>query len=234
MAQTAQELITRAFFLLGEFSPDHTISGPEIAEALQYLNEIIDSFGGSGVMLPYNKLIKFNMIVGKNVYILKPSGGDVVSNKIGELVYAEIERDDIVYPLKIIPKARFYRAYRFEKFQSLPRFIFYQNTVDSSEVTFWGPPSLIYEARIQIKEKLPNLQLTDSIDFLPPFYFQFLRYALGRELSNVYESGAWTKQKERKYQSLKEQIAAQVDKDLTISGGYMNNIVGETRVRSGI
>ena len=222
--RTANDLIVRAFYLLGEFSPDAIPSGQDVQDGLYYLNDILDYFSSQGLLIPYIKNVEFTMEVGKGEYTFSNviTNPDVNSERIVELDYVNIIRDQISYPVRIISRAELFNNARLTDLQSKPGYVILIREELQSKLKFYPVPAFPYECVVRAKYMLDHLELYDQLDEIPPYYYRFLRYALARELKDIYPSSNWSAQQEQMYQEMLRDIKANNDITMTI---YPDNIL---------
>lgn len=122
----------------------------------------------------------------------------------------------LVYPLRIINKATYWNVVRQTNLLSRPGFIFLDKQASESFITVYPVPDQPYAAKIQVKCMLNQLGNQDSLGELPPNYYGFLKYALGRKFLAYYPSGNWPQANEDEYQDYYNTFKNCNETDLTI------------------
>lgn len=122
----------------------------------------------------------------------------------------------LVYPLRIINKATYWNVVRQTNLLSRPGFIFLNKQANESFVTVYPVPDQPYACKIQVKSMLNFMSNQQSIGELPPNYYGFLKYALGRKFLAYYPSGNWPEANEKEYLDYYETFKAANETDLTI------------------
>lgn len=222
-SRTTNDIIVRAFYLIGEFAPDETPSGSQITEGLYYLNDLFDSFSALGIYIPFIRELVFDLEIGKDEYTISNLvPADVNFERIVELDYVNIIRETVSYPVRIIKRADLLNSARVVNIKSRPGFVIFVRDDLVSKLKFYATPDFPFECHVRAKFMLDHLGLFDNLDEVPPYYFRFLRYALGRELLNVYPSSNWSAQAEGEYQIMLKNLTAATDINLTI---YPDNLL---------
>lgn len=124
--------------------------------------------------------------------------------------------EPIVYPLRIINKATYYNIVRLNNLLARPGFIFLDKQANESFITVYPAPDQPYEFSIQVKGMINSLAPFDDLSELPPYYYGFMKYALGRKFLAYYPSGNWPKENEDEYQDYYSNLKNANETDLTI------------------
>lgn len=122
----------------------------------------------------------------------------------------------LVYPLRIINKATYWNVVRQTNLLARPGFIFLDKQPTESFVTVYPVPDQPYPYKLQVKSMINSLGNQDTLGELPPNYYGFLKYALGRKFLAYYPSGNWPQQNEDEYQDYYNTLKASNETDLTI------------------
>jgi hypothetical protein len=223
--RTANDIIVRAFYLIGEFSPNRLPDATDMQEGLYCLNDLFDHFASLGIYIPYIKELTFNLITNQENYTLSNIiPADVDSERIVELEFVNVAIDgqEISYPVRIINRSSLLNNTRFTALQTRPGFVILERQDLYSQLTFYPKPDQPYVCTVRAKFMLDKLELFDNLEEVPPYYFRFLRYALARELLNIYPSANWSKMSEETYQSMVANLKAATDMNLAI---YPDNLL---------
>jgi len=122
----------------------------------------------------------------------------------------------LVYPLRIINKATYWNVVRQTNLLSRPGFIFLNKQPQESFITVYPIPNQPYACKIQVKSMMNNITNQQMLTELPPNYYGFLKYALGRKYIAYYPSGNWPKQNEEEYDDYYETFKNCNETDLTL------------------
>jgi hypothetical protein len=123
---------------------------------------------------------------------------------------------DLIYPLRIINKATYWGVVRQSNLLARPGFIFLNKQPTESLITVYPVPDQPYPYTIQCKLMLNTLSNQDTLLALPPNYYGFLKYALGRKWLSYYPSANWPQQNEDEYLDYYETFKNANETDLTI------------------
>lgn len=216
MAITVRELLVRAFYLTGIFSPQTKPIEHELDEALFSLNELLDANSGDSLLVPFWKKLTFTLTPGVDSYTVGPSGAMITSNKIIDIVSANLIRQNVAYPLTVIESEELYDNSRYLLNQSMPGYIMLQNAASVSTVQFYPSPSLADTVLLIAKFTLSDLKLDDLLTELPDYYLRYLRFALGKELNVIYNTNNWSREKEDFYIDALKTVKRANNVDLSI------------------
>jgi len=122
----------------------------------------------------------------------------------------------LVYPLKIINKATYWGVVRQTNLLARPGFIFLNKQATESFITVYPVPDQPYPFSIQVKAMINELGPQDTLGELPPNYYGFLKYALGRKFLAYYPSANWPQQNEDEYFDYYNTFKNANETDLTI------------------
>jgi hypothetical protein len=123
---------------------------------------------------------------------------------------------NLVYPMRIINKAEYYGVVRQNNLLSRPGFIFLDKQPYESFITVYPVPDQPYPFQIQVKGMINELIQQQSLGELPPNYYGFLKYALGRKFLSYYPSGNWPQQNEDEYNDYYTALKNSNETDITI------------------
>lgn len=122
----------------------------------------------------------------------------------------------LVYPLRIINKATYWGVVRQTNLQARPGFIFLNKQADESFITVYPVPDQPYPFKLQVKSMINELTAQDTLGELPPFYYGFMKYALGQRWISYYPSGNWNPQSQQILDDYYSTLKNSNETDLTI------------------
>lgn len=122
----------------------------------------------------------------------------------------------IVYPLRIINKATYWNVVRQSNLLSRPGFILLNKQAQESFITVYPVPDQPYPFSIQVKSMINSLGDQATLGELPPNYYGFLKYAVGRKFVGYYPSANWPQMNEDEYQDYYNTFKNSNETDLTI------------------
>lgn len=122
----------------------------------------------------------------------------------------------LVYPLRIINKATYWNVVRQTNLLARPGFIFLNKQPTESFITVYPVPDQPYPFTLQVKAMLNSLSQQDTLLELPPYYYGFMKYSLGRRWLGYYPSANWPQTNEDEYQEYYNNLKNANETDLTI------------------
>lgn len=122
----------------------------------------------------------------------------------------------LIYPLRIISKEEYYGVIRQNTLMTRPGFIFMNKQDLYTEFTVYPAPDQPYPFKIQVKSMLNSLGNQSTLGELPPNYYGFLKYALGRKWLAYYPSANWPQTNEDEYQDYYNTFKNANETDMTI------------------
>lgn len=212
---TVDKLIQRSARIIGLNSDDRNLSNHKIAEGLEVLNELLDSFFTQPDVLAYFSSVQFNLVTGQKSYeFSREVTADVNSNKIAQLKSVYLVDTNVVYPMWVQKDYIDWEVRRTTDRQTRPFQVYLQNDILKSFVIFDVLPDKNYECNLKAKFALSNVSLSTDLTVLPDYYVNFLKYALGRELNTSYPGTVWNANLEARYKDAKKYIIGVSDDDL--------------------
>lgn len=216
------DIVLKALYMLGEFSPQQPAPGYAIDEGISLLNDLLKTYMSEGSLIPYWTDIEFPLVAGQAIYTVKSDGtGDVQANKIQSLGYVNLVdfgfTNPTSYPIEIIGFNKLLDVEYSTNSQARPTKIVLQNKNEYSILQFYYVPDKSYTCKIKAKTQLDDLQYQDVINELPVEYQRFLRYALARELVAFYQTASWTATLEKEYTKMYSKLKNSSDRNLTVN-----------------
>jgi hypothetical protein len=217
MARTVNRLIEQAFRKAGLFTQDRIIQGYKINEALDMLNDILDENSSEMSYVAFYEVFTFAMTPGQREYTIgRNVGNDVDHNRIVALKQVSLIASGARYPVNIISDNDYYSVIYYESAQGRPSSVFFQNEIGQSNLIFISKPDIAYDCEIKAKFILSNLALNTDITNVPPYYLQYLKYALAKELALEYLPANWTAAHESRFKKLENHLRMMNDYDVDL------------------
>lgn len=221
VVRTTNDLITNSLYLIGELGTNETPDAFMLKTGLDIVNELIDKFAADSIYIPYLTTLSFNMVAGQADYTVSNIiSSDIASDRIVDLSFANYtvpsSGQGITYPLVIINKAQYYGVVRLTPFNTRPAFIFLDKQPFDSILTIYPAPDQAYPCQVRVKIMIDKLTEHEDLTQLPPFYYGFMKYAVGRKFLAYYPSGNWPKENEDEYNDYYNIIKNANETDLTI------------------
>ncbi len=171
MAYTANQLITRAFYLSQVVSRQlQTVDGEQITDGLYLLNALLDFKGTDLRLIPYFQEYDFPTVAQQekyhvpNCYFI-----DSLTFNIGPVRYAMWDQS----------RKDYFATARVDQVYSLPFSYRPERTLGGMDVYFYFPPADVYQMKLWGKFALTDVALnTDLTLYYDTYYIEYLRYAL--------------------------------------------------------
>lgn len=232
---TSNDLVIKAFNIIAVYSPRDIPRDEDINYGIDELNDILASFGSDGQMIPFRQKVTFPLISGQNSYIFSDTvPADVVMPPIVELSECNITFNDVILPCLVVPYSNIVNTSRVTKLEAIPGTVYLQRHPDSSELFFYPAPSPLINlvATIYAKFYLTSVTRFQEMTNIPPYFVQFLKYQLARNLRSSYPTAYWTESAEDTYQELLKKIKSSNDMDMSIQGDCLLTRTGTTTTQS--
>jgi hypothetical protein len=250
--QTVNEFIQDAYQLISANSPTVPLQGSDLSNGIKYLNELIQSYGSSSLVLTIAKKVELSVDIGQLFvtfadpgFVVPPAwvgdpnyGSTLPSYSGGRLTNLErawINLDGVDYPLIDEDRGVFFGSYKYFPQLGLPRFAIITNDLDYTTMQIYPGPSQQYQLFVYGKFALPIITAGGTLDTLPLYYKRYLKMALARELA-FYKgrSAAWTDLLEKRYNELRDEMENVSTMDLVIDSANESYLNGSWRLRAGI
>lgn len=222
VVRTANELIVNALYLIGELGVGEPADKFMYTTGFEILNEILDKCASDSIYIPYLTTINFTFIVGQASYSVSDMvPANITADRIVDLSFANYTvpttgATALIYPMRIINKATYYNVVRQNNLLARPGFVFLDKQATESFITVYPAPDQPYPCSIQVKAMLNDLSNQETLGELPPFYYGFLKFAMGRRFLAYYPSANWPQQNEDEYQDYYNTLKNANETDLTI------------------
>jgi len=239
MAQSVKAFVRDSYQLVSPNSPTVPLHGNDTEKGVQFLNELLAAYSGTGLMITVAKEILFTLPIGQQFVTLAAPDfiptPDVPDGRLANLQNAWLELDSVTYPLMIENRNTFYASYKYQPQLGLPRFIIIQNQIDVTQVEFYPAASQEYNVHMYGKFQLPPLTENDTMALVPTYYIRYLRFGLAKELA-FYKgrSEAWTPKLEQEYMTAKKDMESVSSVNLNIETEQESYLNGSWRVRAGV
>lgn len=171
MAYTTNQLISAAYYASGVVSREfETVSGFQIADGLQWLNDILGEKRVDDGMIPYETTYNFNSIVGQEKYFIP----NLI--QIDTLVFY---LDNVRYSMNYSKRNEYFGTPRVENIQTLPYHWYFERRVGGGNLYIYFQPNQNYPMSIKGIFNLNSVALgqdlsanTTTADLgVPTFYF---------------------------------------------------------------
>lgn len=250
--QTVNDFIQDSYQLISASTPTAPLQGNDLQKGIQFLNELIQNYGSSSLMLTIAKKVKLTVQIGQLFVTFADAGfippTDWTGNpyygttlpsysqgRLSNLENSWLSLDGVTYPLIDDSRNVFFGSYKYFPQLGLPRFAIITNDLDYTTMQLYPGPSQQYDLWIYGKFTLPLITSGSTLDSLPLYYKRYLKTALAKELA-FYKgrSSAWTESLENRYQALKDEMESVSAMNLAIDSANESYLNGSWRLRAGI
>lgn len=241
--QSVKNFINDSYQLISANSPTVPLQGNDQSKGLQFLNELIDSYSATGLLLTVPKEINFQIVTGQtNVTFTDPtfsppptSFPNIAEGRLANLENAFLLLDGVTYPMYDESRNTFKASYKFDPLQGLPRFVIVTYFDNYTDMRLYPAPSQPFQCFVFGKFQLSDLTINGDMSGFPTYYIRFLRYALAKDLA-FYKgrSEAWGDKLEAAYIKAEKEMQAVSPMNLNIESDYESLLNGSWRVRAGV
>ena len=239
MAETVKHFITQTYRLINPSNPTVPLHGNDLQQGIEILNELMDSYASTGLMLTIAKEVNIPLIIGQQYVVVGPSTflplPDITMGRLANLEDAWLLLDGVTYPLIDKSRDEFLASFKYDPLMGLPRFIITYPDTDVVRLRLYPSPSQYFQFYLRAKFQLTQVTSTDTMSGLPGYYTRFLKLATGRDLA-LYKgrADAWTDKLENTYKEAKDIMEAASEVNLSITGDRASLLNGAYRVRAGV
>jgi len=250
--QTVNDFVQDAYQLISASSPTVPLHGNDMLKGVQFLNELIQDYSSSSLMLTIAKKIELTAQIGQlfvtfadagfvppTSWATDPRYGTTLPSYSGgrltNLERAWLSSDGVDYPLIDEDRGVFFGSYKYFPQIGLPRFAIITNDLDYTTMQIYPGPSQQYQLFVYGKFALPLILEGGTLDTLPLYYKRYLKFALARDLAYYKgRSKAWDSKLEAMYEEAKDNMESVSTTDLVIDSGNESYLNGSWRLRAGI
>lgn len=205
MAYTAQQLITRSWFLSGIVARNlQSPTGDQIYDGLYMLNDLLNFKQIETDLIPYYQYITFDCVPQQEYYFLP---------YVAEVESSTFNLDTVRYPMVGVTRTNYYGSARADEIYTLPFSYNYNRALGGGNLAMYFIPDNNYQMKLQVKiflvdvtlqTDLTNISETfETVPYDTPYYtpytfinnsnqgydtsyIEYLRYALARYMCSEY------------------------------------------------
>ncbi len=235
MTQTVREFVNDAYKIVSANSPTAPLQQSDQLQGIRFLNELMQYYSASGLLLTVSKEVDFNIISGQSEVTFAQTGADVNEGRLANTSDVWLVLQGVTYPLIQIDANDFFSSYKYEPLLGLPIYYIIQAFENSTKMIFYPGPSQGYEVHVYGKFEKSELTANDTMVDYPLYYIRFLKLALARELA-IYKSRieAWSDKHEKMYLIAQREMESNSQINLEVISPNENQLNGAYRVRAGI
>lgn len=194
MPYTAQELITRSWFLSGIVARNLQVpTGDQIYDGLQMLNDLLNFKQIEIDLIPYWTYIELPLVAGQEFYFLP---------YVAAIESATFNIDVVRYPMDYVSRRNYYGTSRVDNISTLPFSWNYNRSLGGGNMALYFLPESNYPLKMMVKiflvdvtlqmdltnlsEIVPYTFINSSNQGLDTSYIEYLRYALAQYMCSEY------------------------------------------------
>lgn len=240
MTQTVKQFVVDAYKLVSASTPTVPLHGSDNSDGLRYLNDLLKSFSGTGLMLTIAKEVEYTLEIGQQNVIFGEAGAtptpDVTTyGRLANCNDAWLILQGVTYPLIPVQRSVFDASYKYDPQSGLPRFIIIYNDDATTRMRIYPSASQEYELHVYGKFELSSLGENGNMSVLPNYYQRYLKFALAKDIA-MYKgrSEAWTEKLEDMLKAAKMDMESVSTVNLTIDVASESLLNGRWRVQAGV
>lgn len=189
---TALDLVSKALRRIKALAQGQTADGNDAEDALETLNDMIDSMSVEDLLLYYSKIETLSLTVGVSTFTIGRVAADFDIDRPIEILGANIRLADNtdLPPLNIVSLDTFQAIAQKEIGNTYPQYMYYQPTHPNGTIGLWQLPSAGLTLRIQVNALLEELEDLATEIILPPGYKRYFVAELAVQLAPEYGKSA--------------------------------------------
>jgi hypothetical protein len=194
MSYTAQDLITRSWFLSGIIARNLQVpTGDQIYDGLQMLNDLLNFKQIEIDLIPYWTYIELPLVPGQEFYFLP---------YVAAIESATFNIDVVRYPMDYVARRNYYGSSRVDNISTLPFSWNYNRALGGGNMALYFKPEAAYPLKMMVKlflvdvtlqtdltnvsQVVPYTFINSSNQGLDTSYIEYLRYALAQYMCSEY------------------------------------------------
>jgi hypothetical protein len=241
MVQTVKEFVQDSYKLVSANSPTVPLHGSDMRQGIQFMNELLQSFSASGLLITVAKKVQYTLSIGQQEVTfgaanpLDPLSPNVQEGRLANMQNAWLDLEGVTYPLVDESRNVFFDSYKYDPQVGLPRFAIITNETNLTRMRVYPAASQEYTLYVYGKFELSELGQNDLMVTLPYYYTRFLRFALGKDLA-FYKgrSSAWDEKLEDTLKTAKQNMESVSTINLAINSANESYLNGAWRIKAGI
>jgi len=181
MPYTVTKLITNAFHTSGIVAREfQTVSGTQVQEGLDYLNEILGDTRVADDMLPYFTRYTFNTVVGQEKYTIPG---------LIEVDTLTFVLNTVRYQMNETQRIEYFGTPRANDINSLPLMYHVERQLDGADIYMYFKPESVYVMELWGLFGLTAVSslATDLLLTYDQFYINYLKYVLAQRICVNYD-----------------------------------------------
>ena len=173
MVQTVRQFVTDAYQLISANSPTVPLYGNDMEKGVQFLNELMQDYSSSGLLLTVAKEVTTTIVQGQSEITFGNADNvpapTITSGRLANLENAWLDLQGVTYPLIDESRNVFYGSYKYAPQLGLPRFCIITNETDLTRMRLYPGASQGYTVHIYGKFELAAVTENSNMSGLPRY-----------------------------------------------------------------
>lgn len=171
----ASQLVVQSYYLSDIVARNlETVSGSQLSDGIEMLNEILDDTSSSGKKIPFDSKFNFTGIPGQEEYFI---------DGLLDVTSLTFFNANVRYSMRWVSRDKYHGSTRVEDIDTYPGVYTVNREVGGATVSVYFNPDSSYEFEIWGKFFLANVTPTTDISpLLPKYFIVYLRYALANRI----------------------------------------------------
>lgn len=239
MVQTVKQFVSDSYQLISANSPTVPLQGNDNLKAIQFLNELLEDYSSSALLLTIAKHVEFTVAIGQSEITFGAPDviptPDVTVGRLANLQNAWLTLQGVTYPLIDESRNVFLGSYKYDPQLGLPRFCIIYNETEITRMRIYPGASQVYTLNVYGKFQLPPIGQNSDMALLPAYFRRYLKFALARDLA-FYKgrANAWDEKLQSMYDEARQNMESASSVNLAIDSSNESYLNGAWRVRAGI
>lgn len=247
---TFRDFAFQCYRLINPSNPTVPLHGDDQKLCLQVLNQLLQFYAGTGLMLTIAQTVYCDINIGNDgVLFTDPAFNmtnyvpvpelmnpvQIPSGRLANMDSAWLLLNGVTYPLIYKSRDDYLAAWKYDPLQGLPRFLIVLPQTAYVGGRLYPAPSQFFQFVCRGKFQLSELTKDSDMSSVPQYYIRFLLLACAKDVSLFKgRAEAWTERLEQQYQEAYDIMAGASEVNLSIAGDEQSLLNGAWRIRAGI
>lgn len=175
----ATQLVTQSYYLSDVVSRElETVTGSQLSDGIEMLNEILDEKSASGHEIPFNQSINFTGVPGQEEYFIE---------NLIDITSITFVNQNVRYSMRWYSHDKYHGSTRILNINTFPGIYTFNRVPGGCNVYIYFNPDLPYQFEIWGKFSFVNVNATTDLSIaLPNFFISYLKYALASRICQYF------------------------------------------------
>lgn len=175
----ATQLVTQSYYLSDVVSRElETVSGSQLSDGIEMLNEILDEKSASGHEIPFNESRNFTGVPGQEEYFIEG---------LIDVTSLTFVNQNVRYSMRWYSHDKYHGSTRVLNINTFPGIYTVNRVTNGSNIYIYFNPDLNYQFELWGKFSFDNVApTTDLSAALPKFFVSYLKYALANRICQYF------------------------------------------------